>query len=286
MCRQAAEANRTCTARRGNVVVLTRENAADCMVVADLHGNRLNFKKLLAIAELEKHPRRHLILQEVCHGGPQYPGEMGGCMSHLLLEDCIRLKTQYPERFHFLLSNHELAELGDFPICKGRRMLNVQFRAGISEMYGRLGEDVRQAYLEFLATCPLAVRVGESVFISHSSPDGCDHEPFDVGIFERPLSTADYKSGSPAFKLVWGRDFRAANAEAFARAVKADVLVHGHEPCDSGYSAPNKRQVIIDGCCAHATYLLLPVGPKLTQAEVIANIRSVHNGRRLAPDGS
>jgi hypothetical protein len=249
------------------------------MVVADLHGNRLNFKRVLAIADLDAHPRRHLVLQEVCHGGPAYPGESAGCMSHLLLEDCIRLKTQYQDRFHFLLSNHELAELGDFPICKGRRMLNVQFRQGISEIYGRAGEEIRSAYLEFLATCPLAVRVADHVFISHSSPDGCDHEPFDVSIFERPLSPADYKSGSPAFKLVWGRDFRAANAEAFARAVQADVLVHGHEPCESGFSAPNKRQVIIDGCCAHATYLLLPVGPKLTQADVIAHIHNVHNGR-------
>jgi hypothetical protein len=279
MCRRAAVANRACAARRGNVVCLTPENADEVMVVADLHGNRLNFKKLVAIADLAGNARRHLVLQEVCHGGPAYPGESGGCMSHLLLEDCIRLKSEYPERFHFLLSNHELAELGDFPICKGRRMLNVQFRQGINEMYGRAGEEVRAAYLEFLASCPLAVRVGENVFISHSSPDGCDHEAFDVSIFERPLSPADYKSGSPAFRLVWGRDFRAANAEAFARAVKADVLIHGHEPCESGYSAPNKRQVIIDGCCAHATYLLLPVGPKLSQAEVISHIRNVHNGR-------
>src|SRR6187401_354580 len=135
-CRAAAAANCACGARRGNVVCLTPENSADVMIVADLHGNRLNFRKLLAIADMDNHPRRHLIMQEVCHGGPEYPGETGGCMSHLLLEDCIRLKTEFPERFHFLLSNHELAELGDFPICKGRRMLNLLFRCGINELYG------------------------------------------------------------------------------------------------------------------------------------------------------
>src|SRR5438046_8048036 len=127
-CRQAAEANRACAARRGNVIHLTADNAADAMVVADLHGNRLNFRKLLKIADLANQPRRHLIMQEVCHGGPEYPGETGGCMSHLLLEDCIRLKTEFPERFHFLLSNHELAELADYPICKSRRILNAQVR--------------------------------------------------------------------------------------------------------------------------------------------------------------
>jgi hypothetical protein len=86
----------------------------------------------------------------------------------------------------------------------------------------------------------------------------------------------DYKAGSPAFKLVWGRDFRADNADAFARQVGADVLIHGHEPCEAGFSSPNKRQVILDGCCSHATYLLLPVGPKLSQAEVIGRIRNLH----------
>ena len=279
MCRRAAEANRACQARRGNVICLTAENAADVMIVADLHGNRLNFEKLLRIADLGNHPRRHLIMQEVCHGGPEYPGEGGGCMSHLLLEDCIRLKTEYPERFHFLLSNHELAELGDFPICKSRRMLNVLFRCGINEMYGASGEKIRSAYLEFLASCPLAVRAGSGIFISHSCPDRCDRESFDMSVFERPLSAADYKSGIPAFRLVWGRDFRAANADAFARQVGADVLIHGHEPCEEGFSAPNKRQVILDGCCSQATYLILPVGSKLSQAEVVSRIRSLHNQR-------
>jgi hypothetical protein len=277
-CRGAAEANRSCAARRGNVVSLSPEYGDEAMIVADLHGNRLNFEKLLAIADLAHHPRRHLVMQEVCHGGPEYPGDSGGCMSHLLLEDCIRLKTEFPERFHFLLSNHELAELGDFPISKSRRMLNVLFRCGINEMYGAAGGKIREAYLEFLATCPLAVRIAGGVFISHSCPDQCDRQPFDVSIFERSLTAADYKSGSPAFKLVWGRDFRPANADAFARQVGAEVLIHGHEPCEAGFSAPNKRQVILDGCCSQATYLILPVGPRLSQADVIARIYSLHHG--------
>jgi len=277
-CRRAAAANQTCSARRGNVVSLTPENAADVMIVADLHGNRLNYEKLLAIADLAGHPQRHLIMQEVCHGGPEYPGD-GGCMSHLLLEDCIRLKTEFPERFHFLLSNHELAELGDFPICKSRRMLNVLFRCGINELYGAAGKQIHEAYLEFLASCPLAVRLPAGIFISHSCPDYCDREPFDTSVLERPLCCTDYRNGSPAFKLVWGRDFRPANADAFAQQVGAELLIHGHEPCEAGYSAPNKRQVILDGCCSQATYLILLVGPKLTQADVIGRIKSLHNQR-------
>jgi hypothetical protein len=98
-----------------------------------------------------------------------------------------------------------------------------------------------------------------------------------LSVFERPLTCADYRTGSAAFKLVWGRDFRSANAEAFARQVGADVLIHGHEPCEAGYSAPNSRQVILDGCCSHAAYLILPIGPKLTHADVVSRIASLHH---------
>ena len=160
-------------------------------------------------------------------------------------------------------------------------MLNLLFRCGINEMYGPEATNVRNGYLQFLASCPLAVRLPSGIFISHSCPDACDLEPFDVSIFERPLTCADYVSGSPAFRLVWGRDFRPANAEAFARQVGADLLIHGHEPCEAGFSAPNKWQVILDGCCAQATYLLLPVGQKLTQAEVISHIHNLHNHREV-----
>jgi hypothetical protein len=124
------------------------------------------------------------------------------------------------------------------------------------------------------------------VFISHSCPDSCDREPFDASIFDRPLSPADYRSGSPAFRLVWGRDFRAANADAFARQVGAEVLIHGHEPCEAGFSAPNKRQVIIDGCCSQATYLILPIGPKLTQADVVSRISGLHDHRETCTIGT
>lgn len=279
-CRQAVAANRACAARRGNVVELTRENGDELMVVADLHGNWLNFNKLIQIADLAEHPRRHLIMQEVCHGGPEYPGGQG-CMSHLMLEEMIRLKAAFPERFHFLLSNHELAELGDFAICKSRRMLNLLFRLGVDEMYGPASERVRLAYLEFLASCPLAARLSSGIFISHSLPEQCDRHPIDPAIFSRPLTAADWRDGSDVFRLVWGRDFRPANAAAFARLVGAEILIHGHEPCVAGFSTPNDRQIILDGCGCQACYLLLPIGPRLTQAQIVAQIHSLH-GRRSA----
>ena len=72
---QATEANRNTPGREGNVVVLTPELADDVMITGDLHGHRRNFNLIRRIAALDEHPRRHLLLQEVCHGGPAYPAK-------------------------------------------------------------------------------------------------------------------------------------------------------------------------------------------------------------------
>ncbi|HTN75492.1 MAG TPA: metallophosphoesterase [Pirellulaceae bacterium] len=267
---QAAECNRATPARQGNVVVLDHEVADEVMITADLHGHRFNFNKLLKLADLEQQPRRHLIMQEVCHGGPTYPG--GGCMSHIMLEDVARLKVRFPNQFHFLMSNHELAELTDYPITKNRRVLNLTFRCGLHEMYGNQAEQVREACLEFLGSLPLAARCGQT-FICHSLPERVDEVGFDSSVFQRPLEPADLACDGAAFQLVWGRDFRPANADAFARLVHAEMLIHGHEPCPNGYNVPNPRQLILDCCTDRACYLTLRPGEKLSQKELVGRIQ-------------
>ena len=268
---QAAEANRQTPARRGSVVVLTAENADDVLVTADLHGRHEHFESILQLAALDRHPRRHLILQEVCHGGPCYPDGQG-CRSHLLLTSVARLKVRYPERVHFLMSNHELSELTDYPILKARRMLNLSFRLGLQAEYGDRLEEVRQAYLPFIRSCPLAIRF-DNVFVSHSLPENVDRRPFDASFLDRPLTEDDWRVQGPIFDLVWGRDFRPANAEAFAKLVHAEVLIHGHEPCSDGFRVPNERQVILDTCGSKPTVALLPVGRPLQHAEVVERIQ-------------
>ena len=271
--RRATAANLQTPSRQGNIICLDAEQGDDVLVAADLHGNRLNFDKLLRAADLGQAPRRHVIMQEVCHGGPQYPA--GGCMSHLLLEDIAGLKCEYPERFHFIMSNHELAELTDFPILKASRMLNLSFRNGLQEMYGPAAESVRAEYLKFLRSCPLAVRIEPSTFICHSAPEYTDREGFDVSVFQRHLEESDFQPDTPLFKLVWGRDFREENARAFAASVEANVLIHGHEPCPNGYSVPNSRQVIIDSHANKACYIMLPVGKRLSQEDVVKRIKKL-----------
>jgi hypothetical protein len=273
----ATTANLMTPTRAGNCIELSAEVADELLITADLHGNRRNFQAIRRLAALDTHPRRHLVLQEVCHGGPTYPA--GGCMSHGLLEEVAKLKVAYPDRVHFLLSNHELAELIDFPILKNKQMLNLLFRNGLQQLYGSAAEQVRAAAQQFIGSCPLAVRLPGGVFISHSLPEKSDTRAFDRTVLERDLEPQDLMEGGAAFRLVWGRDYRAENARAFARTVGAEVLVHGHEPCAEGSRVPNEWQVILDCCGEQARCLLLPVGPVLSHAEIVARIQPLYAPR-------
>ncbi len=271
---KAAEANLETPGRTGNLVELTPELADEVMITGDLHGNRRNFNLIKRTAALAQNPRRHLVLQEACHGGPTYP-ESGGCMSHTVLEDIARLKTEFPERVHFILGNHELAELADYPIQKNKQMLNLLFRLGMQQMYGPATDRVREAFSPFLRSAPLAVRLPHGVFISHSIPEKCDERHFDASIFSRELDDVDYFERTGVFELVWGRDYREENARAFAELVGARLLINGHEPCPQGYNAPNSIQVIVDCCGPTASYLLLRTDRELSHAETVERVQKL-----------
>jgi hypothetical protein len=275
---KAVEANANTEFREGNIIELKSAWADEVMVTADLHGDRPNFNAIRRIADLANHPRRHLVLQEVCHGGPTYPTN-GGCMSHMMLEDVAKLKVQFPQQVHFLLSNHELAEVMDFPIVKNQKMLNLLFRFGMQEMYGPAMDKVREAFIPFVRTLPLAVRVEGGVWISHTLPENVDRAGMDMALFDRELVRDDLLEGSPAYSFVWGRDFRQQNADAFAAKVLSKVLIHGHEPCPEGFETPNSRQIILDSNGENGSYIILPVGKELTQEEIVARVKRLKKAK-------
>ncbi len=270
--RRAMEVCLATPGREGTTVALTPELGQDVILTGDLHGHRNNFSRICQVAALEQNPRRHLVLQEVCHGGPTYP-ENGGCMSHTLLEDVAHLVAQFPGRVHFILGNHELAELTDYPIQKNRQMLNVMFRFGLQQMYGMATETIREAYVRFLRSCPLAVRLPGGVFVTHSLPDKLSIRRFDASIFTRQPEPVEYFQRTSIFDLVWGRDYREENAAAFAELVGAKVLINGHEPCPQGFLTPNRFQIILDCCGERACYVVLPLGEEWTQSQIVGRIQ-------------
>jgi hypothetical protein len=251
---------------------LNEDLAEEVLITGDLHGNRRNFNLIRDLADLDRHPGRHLIMQEVCHGGMTYP-QNGGCMSHSMLEEVAAWKSRYPDRVHFLLGNHEIAEMTEYPIQKRNRMLNLLFRLGMQQMFGQAAEEIRQAYLPFLLSCPLGVRLGENILITHSIPQYVDKRGFDASFFQRELQWQDFLEDAPAFQMLWGRDYRSRNAKAFAALTHSAILINGHEPCPEGYLVPNHYQVIVDSCNNESKYLLLSTGRQWTHAEVVEQLR-------------
>lgn len=196
-------------------------------------------------------------------------------MSHTMLEDVAKLIVQHPGRVHFILGNHELSEMTDYPIQKNKQMLNLLFRMGMQEIYGPAADKVREAFTRFLQSCPLAVRLPGGVFVSHSIPERCDKTRFDRSIFTREIDPVEFFERTAVFDLVWGRDYRQENADAFAQMVGAQVLINGHEPCVEGFAAPNRTQVILDCCSDKATYVILATDREWAHADVIERVRKL-----------
>jgi hypothetical protein len=266
---QAARAFRQTPGRTGHVVRLPP--GAEVLVVGDMHGNVENFRLLLKAADLARQPQRHLVMQEVVHGLFRYPE--GGDKSHQLLDVVAALKCQFPERMHFLLGNHELAQWQNHRIAKGDDDQNLLFRAGLEHAYGDWADAIVGGYHELFAAADLAVVTANRVFLSHSLPSAKHLSNFNLAILERDeFEPTDLQLGGAVHALVWGRDVTRKNVESFLQKVDADWLITGHIPCEQGFMVPNERQIILDALGTPACYCLFPTDVPLTQQALVERI--------------
>jgi Calcineurin-like phosphoesterase len=263
---RAVEAIRAAPNRTGRVITLV--NAADVLIGGDLHGHLGNFQALMKKADLGNHPQRHFVVQEVVHGPCCYPN--GGDKSHQLLDLIAALICQFPHRVHFLPGNHELAQATGRAILKGDHVLNEQFTRGIETAYRERADEVYAAYLDLIAAAPLAIRTANRVFISHSLPSALWKDDFHYEDLLRDSRPEDLDLHGSVYALVWGRDTRPANVAAFLAKVDADLLITGHIPLDTGFTAPSDRQLILDSLGSPAAYVLFPADRPLTHSELVA----------------
>jgi len=248
--------------RSGGIIALGP--ATEVMVVGDLHGNLPAFKKALAIAALDRHPGRHLVLQELIHGPLMYPDDKGD-RSHQLLDVVAALKCQYPDRAHVILGNHELSELTGRVIGKEGETLNTKFRRGIETAYGTSAQEVYESYKGLFAALPLAVRTKNRVYVCHTIPDATDLDSLDLDLLGADRWPEDsMKRHGTIYALTWGRDTSPETADRFASMVDADFFITGHQPCDQGFRQANHRQIIIDGTDPYPSYCLFPADRPMT----------------------
>ncbi|HZW32744.1 MAG TPA: metallophosphoesterase [Isosphaeraceae bacterium] len=269
--RRAIELTRATPGRAGGII--TPERVDEVMVVGDLHGNLSAFTEVLRRAALDRHPGRHLILQELIHGKLMYPGD-GGDRSHQLLDLFTALKGQYPDRVHLILGNHELSEMTGRVIVKDGETLNEKFRAGITTAYGAGAGEIFQAYKELFAALPLAIRTANRVFVCHTIPDGDSLDALDLDLLAADTWPPEaLERHGTIYALTWGRDTAGETADRFAAMVDADWFITGHQPCDEGFRLANHRQIIIDGTNPFPAYCLFPTTKPMTIGSLLRCVR-------------
>ena len=263
---RAAKASRDDLFRHGQLVDLP--NSGDVMITGDLHGNLANFQRILRIADLQNHPQRHLVLQELLHA--MYADTPDH--SYRLLEEAALVKSFFPSQVHILLANHDLAEYLRLDILKRGSSVLRAFDAAIEAAYAFNKDVVRRAYLDFLRALPWAAATSTGIFLAHSLPDARYLELFSRELFTQESDAPDISKTSPAFRLTWGRDLSGATAADFAERVGADLLIIGHHPCRDGHAQPNPHTLILDSKDARGAYLILPLDQPVTQQQAVDRI--------------
>ncbi len=231
------------SAKRAYQIVRLPETG-EVWVTGDVHDHQRNFDKLVAAADLRANPQRHLVVHELIHGD-RYDVNGADGSWHLLYR-AAELKCDYPHQVHFLLANHDLAQIHGEGIMKAGMSVCEAFNKGIRRDFGQRAGPVNAAITEFLLSFPLAVQTHNGLFVCHSLPADDQIAGFDYSVFDRELTAMDYRRRTgPAYQLIWGRNITAAGAANFADKVGAQILITGHQPQESGYFINGDRHLII-----------------------------------------
>ena len=198
-----------------------------------------------------------------------------GHSSPILVKDRIFLTTaDTGKQVHFLLANHDLAQIHGEGIMKAGMSVCEAFNAGVKRDFPGASSGVIVAITEFLLSLPLAIRSQNGLFFCHSLPTDDQIKPFDYTVFHRPLAGPDYKRRTgPVYQLIWGRNMSPDKASEFADAVGANIIITGHQPQDRGYVRNGNRHLILASDHARGVYCQLPLDQKLKIDEVEKRIR-------------
>jgi len=252
------EANNTDKYRRENLISLPAEG--DLIITGDLHGHLRNFERIVAFADLANNPDRHVVLQEIIHGGPE--DALGGCLSYRLLFDVVRYKLSFPDRVHILMGNHDTAFINNSEVMKDGREMNRAMRLALEREFGKDGAEVNLAIKQFLFSQPLAVKTESRIWMSHSLPGDRFVEKFDPNVV-RPGS---------AYLLTWGRRHSQAMLDKMAGMFDIDVFILGHQPQEQGWSRAGENLIIIASNHNHGCLIPIDLVKSCTVEQLLESI--------------
>ncbi len=261
-------ANQADRFRRGNLVCLPGQGSL--VVGGDIHGHRRNFERLAAYADLANHPDRHIVLQEIIHGGPE--DDTGGCLSYQLLFEAVRFKLSFPDQVHFVMGNHDTAFISNTEVMKNGKEMNRAMSSALQREFQQASGDVKLAIRQFLFSQPLAVRCSNRIWISHSLPNDRFVDRFDPGIFDRELQIADCTKPGSAYLLTWGRRHSQATLGKLAGQLDVDLFVLGHQPQQQGWNQAGSNLIILASDHNHGCLLDIDLARSWSVAELVAKV--------------
>jgi len=250
--------------RDGNLIHLPDEGRL--IMTGDIHGHRRNFERIVTFADLVNNPDRHVVLQEIIHGGPQ--DSEGGCLSYRLLFDAVRYKLNFPNRVHIIMGNHDTTFINSSQVMKNGREMNQPMNLALDREFRQTSADIKLAMRQFLLSQPLAVRCDNRIWMSHSLPGDLYVKKFDRQILQRQLEIGDCQKPGSAYLLTWGRKHSQALLDKMATLLDVDTFILGHQPQEQGWSRAGKNLIIIASNHNHGC--LLPI--KLTEIYTIEQL--------------
>ncbi len=234
----------------------------EVFVTGDLHNHRRNFEKFVKISALDIHPERHVILQELIHGGAL--GSQGEDRSLDMLVDAADWALQFPGQVHFLLSNHDLAQVHKTPISKEGYDLTERFARNFHVEYGSRAADVERAFCRFVYSMPLAAITVTGILLTHSLPGPRELKAFEPGILKRELIQGDYERGGAVARLIWGRNQTQAVLNKLSKDWWAEMFICGHQQQETGFGTIGDRMLILDSSHNHGVFLRIDLARQYT----------------------
>jgi hypothetical protein len=265
---KAAQANRTDRFRHGSLISLPA--LGSLIAAGDIHGHRRNFERLVAFADLDNNSDRHVVLQEIIHGGPT-DAEMG-CLSYKLLFDVARYKLSYPNHIHIIMGNHDIAFISNSEIIKDGREMNRSMRLALDREFGDDSPSIKEAIGRFLLSQPLAVRCDNRIWLSHSLPSDRYLDKFDHQVIQRELEAKDCERRGSAYLLTWGRNISTTTFDKIGQLFDVDIFILGHQPQPQGWTRLGKNCIIIASDHDHGCLLPINLAESCTVDRLVDSI--------------
>lgn len=254
---------------KGRVVFLPSEG--DLYLTGDLHGSVENLRRFAATADLDNHPERILVIQEIVHSRIITADQRD--LSFVAIFEALQLMARYPKRVYYLLGNHDLAFALGRELVKGGKFLNRFLYKGLAYMYQARHEEVAEAYKKFILDMPVAIHAPHGILMTHSTPK----RPFIPSLSMEYLTTTSVKKHlsecGPIKALVEGRDFEEPTIQQFTERMGVSLVVNGHTPTKQGFRVANSRQLIIDSQHENGRWVRFDLGRPYTMDELKAEVQ-------------